>query len=303
MYGRNKTETEVIDMTNGKKPSAVAEPKANSEETGAMAQTDRPCERYEPIKDPFGKNIGSADLFRHRQLEELQALVRSCVSQQVMGLITGPPGSGKTTCVRSVTDELPSHKYTVVYLGQDQIGTNLLTRFAASLGLQAKRYRAHLTMQISRWLIDNLESGGKEVALIVDEAHLLDDGMLEEFRLMTNASYDRLSPLTLILLGQAPLRLRLRSAKFEALSQRLRYRFRLEGLNQDETTRYIQLRLLAAGMAPEVFSQDAFHQIFQLCEGLPRRVNNLCSLALLRAKVMKRSTIDAAFINELADLD
>lgn len=220
-----------------------------------------------------------------------------------MGLITGPPGCGKTTGIRSVTDELPSHKYTVVYLGQDQDGTNLLSRFAATLGLQARRYRSHLTMQISRWLMDNLDAGGKEIVLVVDEAHLLDDGMLQEFRLMTNANYDRQSPLTLILLGQPLLRLRLKSSTFEALSQRLTYRFRLEGLDQDETIRYIQLRLSSAGLPPDLFSPDALHQIFQVCQGLPRKINNLCSLALLKAKAMKLWTIDAAFLNQLTDLD
>jgi len=33
---------------------------------------------------------------------------------------------------------------------------------------------------------------------VVDEAHLLEDSTLEELRLMTNADYDRQSPLTLI---------------------------------------------------------------------------------------------------------
>ena len=290
-------------MTKEKSPNSVVKPIAVSEEVGEKTETEDVLKTYEPIADPFGKNIGGVDLFRHQQLEELQELVRTCVSQQAMALITGPPGSGKTTGIRSVTDELPSHKYSVVYLGQDQDSSNLLSRFATSLGLQARRYRARITMQISQWLMDNLESGGKEVLLIVDEAHLLDDSMLEDFRLMTNANYDRQSPLTLILLGQPSLRLRLKSSKFEALSQRLRYRFRLEGLNHDETTRYIQLRLISAGMAADLFSQDALHRIFQLCEGLPRRINNLCSLALLRAKAMKRSTLDAAFLNELADLD
>ncbi len=290
-------------MTQGKKSISVVKSVADPECAGEMTGAEDVGESNELIADPFGKNIGSADLFRHQQLEELQALVRTCVSQQAMGLITGPPGSGKTTGIRSVTDELPSHKYSVVYLGQDQIGSNLLNRFAASLGLQAKRYRAHLALQISHWLMDNLESGGKAVVLVVDEAHLLDDGMLEEFRLMTNANYDRQSPLALILLGQPPLRIRLKSSRFEALSQRLRYRFRLEGLDQDETTQYIKLRLSSAGVPPDLFSQDALHQIFQICEGLPRRINNLCSLALLRAKAQKRSTLDAAFIDDLADLD
>lgn len=257
----------------------------------------------EPIADAFGKNIGLADFFRHQQLDELQALLRTCITQQSMALVTGPPGSGKTTAVRTVTDELPSHKYSVVYLGQDQIGANLLSRFAACLGLQAKRFRMQLTLQISQWLTDNLESGGKEVVLVIDEAHLLDDAMLEEFRLMTNANYDRQSPLTLILVGQPPLRLRLKSSGFDALSQRLRYRFRLEGLNQEETLRYVRLRLSSAGLPPDFFSHDALLQIFQICEGLPRRINNLCSLAMLRAKARKLDCVDAAFLTELADQD
>jgi Type II secretory pathway, component ExeA (predicted ATPase) len=90
-------------------------------------------------------------------------------------------------------------------------------------------------MQISQWLLDNLSTGGKEIVLVIDEAHLLDDNALEEFRLMTNADYDRESPLTIILMGQPVLRLRLKSADFESLKQRFRYRYCLEGLDQDET--------------------------------------------------------------------
>ena len=158
-------------MTKDKSSNPVVKPITVPEEAGKVPGAESQSKTYEPIADPFGKNIGGADLFRYQQLDELQALVQTCVNQQAMALITGPPGSGKTTGIRSVTDELPSHKYSVVYLGQDQNSSNLLSRFAASLGLQAKRYRAHLTMQISQWLMDNLESGGKEVLLIVDEAH------------------------------------------------------------------------------------------------------------------------------------
>lgn len=255
------------------------------------------------IADPFGKGTAAEQFFEHNQLQELQAIVKASINQKVLASVTGPPGVGKTTAVRSVTDELPGHKYSVVYLGQDQNGTNLLRRFATSLGIQPRRYRAHLAMQLSQWLLDNLSGGGKEIVLVVDEAHLLEDAVLEELRLMTNADYDRQSPITLILLGQPALRHRLKSPNFEALSQRLRYRYCLEGLDQDETIRYIQLRLSAAGVRPELFSPDALLLIFQLSEGVLRRINNLCSLALLKAKSQKHTTIDAAFIKEMAELD
>jgi type II secretory pathway predicted ATPase ExeA len=253
--------------------------------------------------DPFGKSTGTEQFFKHNQLEELQTIIRASINQKVVASITGPPGVGKTTAVRSVTDELPAHKYSVVYLGQDQNGTNLLKRFAALLGVQPKHHRNNLAMQVSQWLLDNLSGGGKEIVLIVDEAHLLEDSTLEELRLMTNADYDRQSPLTLVLLGQPALRHRLKAPNFEALRQRLRYKYCLEGLDQDETSRYIQQRLSGAGLSPELFANEALLLIFQISEGILRRINNLCSLALLKAKAKKRSTIDAAFVSEIAELD
>lgn len=257
----------------------------------------------EPAADPFGKNVADEHIFKHHQLEELRELIQSAIRQQVMALVTGPPGVGKTTAVRSVTAELPSHKYSTVYLGQDQSSINVLRRFAHCLGIQPKFHRSRLAMQISQWLLDNLSAGGKAIVLIVDEAHLLDDSTLEEFRLMTNANYDRESPLTVLFLGQPILRLRLKSSEFEALAQRVPYRYCLEGLDEDESANYIQLRLSAAGLSSDIFSAEALQYIFQACQGVPRRINNLCLLALLRAKSKKLQIIEAAFLKELADLD
>jgi type II secretory pathway predicted ATPase ExeA len=178
-----------------------------------------------------------------------------------------------------------------------------LRRFAVALGIQPKVYRDRLAMQISQWLLDNLSTGGKEIVLVIDEAHLLDDNALEEFRLMTNADYDRESPLTIILMGQPVLRLRLKSVDFESLKQRFRYRYCLEGLDQDETVNYIQRRLEVAGAPSDTFLPDALQYIFQMCQGVPRKINNLCSLAMLKAKSKKLETINAALLKELADLE
>jgi len=253
--------------------------------------------------DPFGKDVATDELFKHQQLSQLQEMLKVSISTKVGMLVTGPAGSGKTTSVRSVTDGLPAHKYSVIYLGQDRNGTNVLRRFLSALGLSAKRHHAHLSMQASQWLSDNLEAGGKEILLVIDEAHVLPDELLEDLRLMTNSDYDRKAPLTLILLGQPVLRLRLKAPDFDALSQRLRYRFRLEGLNQDETTQYINTRLAAAGLPTDLFSADALQYVFHVSEGLPRRINNVCSLSILRAKTAKRATVDLAFIKEMIELD
>jgi type II secretory pathway predicted ATPase ExeA len=268
-----------------------------------MTKTRDRAAVVEPISDPFGKNIANEDLFRHPQFEELRSMIKNSIIGQTGMLLTGPPGTGKTAAVRSVTDELASHKYTVVYVGQDQSSANVLRRFAVAVGIQPKHYRDKLAMQISQWLIDNLSTGGKEIVLVVDEAHLLDDKALEDFRLMTNANYDRQSPLAIILMGQPLLRLRLKSGDFESLTQRLRYRYCLEGLDEDETASYIRQRLTVAGLSPDIFLPDALQYIFQTCQGVPRKINNLCSLATLKAKSKKLEAINVALIKELADLE
>lgn len=278
------------------------------EASGSIVEvTQQRIEVYDEIEriagDPFGKDIATAELFEHGQLRELREMIRTSVVNQLGMLITGPAGSGKTTALRSVTDELPSNKYAVSYLGQDRDGTNVLRRFVGKLGLTARHHHAHLSLQVSQWLQDNLEAGGKNVVLVVDEAHLLPDSLLEDLRLMTNADYDQKSPLTLILLGHHSLRMRLKAPDFDALFQRLRYRFRLEGFNLEETTQYISRRLIAAGLSPHIFTDDSAEFIFHLSEGLPRRINNICSLALLKAKTTKRSKVDLDLLKEMDELD
>ncbi|GEM_PF-327818 len=253
------------------------------------------------LADPFGKRIASEDIFKHHQLEELRELVKTAIVQHSMALVSGPPGVGKTTGVRSVTDELPVNKYTVVYLGQDQNGANMVRRFTECLGLRAKGFRFNHVLQISQWLADNLKNGGKRITLVVDEAHLLDDQTLEDLRLLSNADYDRQSPLSLILLAQPWLRARLKSPFFEPLMQRLRYRYSLDGLSKEETDQYIRGRLTAAGLNSDFFSDEAIHQVFAYSEGIPRRINNLCSHLLLKARIAGISTVDAALVKFVAE--
>jgi type II secretory pathway predicted ATPase ExeA len=262
----------------------------------------RPTDTNPPTTSlPFGKNIAPEEVFTYCQFEELKRLLRLAVEHKSPMLVTGEAGVGKTTTVSAVLSELPTNKYSVAYLGQDQDGSNLIRRLAASLGLQPKRFRTHAWLQIGQFLSDNLLEQSKTPVVVIDEAHLLDDGTLEDLRLLTNADFDRFSPLALVLLGQLSLRTRLKAPGLEALNQRLRFRYALEGFTEEETSAYIRHCLRSADLPEDFFSVEATKAIFFASRGIAREINNICTLALLKAQAEDLPKIDVKLVRQILD--
>jgi type II secretory pathway predicted ATPase ExeA len=218
-----------------------------------------------------------------------------------MTLVTGESGVGKTTAVHAAICDLPRNRYSIVYLGNDQDGSNLIRRLASGLGLQAKTLRKQAWMQIGQLLSDNLLEQGKTPVVVIDEAHLLDDATLEDLRLLTNADFDRTSPLALIFLAQLPLRTRLKAPSFEAFNQRLRFRYALEGFTEEETAAYIRHHLRLAGAPEDLFSLEAVKLLFLASRGIARELNNYATLAILRAQAIGVSKIDVKLMRQVLD--
>jgi len=250
---------------------------------------------------PFTKSVADSDVLSYAQLEELRQVLKRAVEEKSMALVTGEAGVGKTTGVRSFIQQLPTNKFTVVYSGQTQDGLTIWDGLARSLGITPKRFRPHTRMQINQFLSDNLIEQGKDIILVIDEAHLLTNSTLEEIRLLTNADFDRTSPLTVILVGQLSLRTRLKSVGFEALSQRLKYRYALEGFTEEDTAHYIKHRLRIASVKDDLFTPDAIRRIFLASQGIPREINNLCAAAYLNAQNSGSTKIDGKLVGYLLD--
>lgn len=250
---------------------------------------------------PFRKDLAPDEIFAYSQLAEIKRLVRLAIEHKSPLLLSGEAGVGKTTAIHAATCELPTNKYTVLYLGQDRDGANLIRRLAIGLGLQPKTFRNQTWMQIGQLLSDNLAEQGKLPVVVIDEAHLLDDPTLEDLRLLTNADFDRTAPIALILLGQLPLRSRLKSPFFEALSQRLRFRYALEGFTEEETTAYIRHHLRLVDLPEDLFSAEAAKAIFLASRGISREINNFCTAALLKAQSNSAAKIDAKLMRQVLD--
>src|SRR5204862_7040303 len=86
---------------------------------------------------------------------------------------------------------------------------------------------------------------------------------------------------------------RLRRPDLRQLDQRIAIRCRLEPLSKNETFRYIEHRLRAAGLAGSLpFTRAAMARVYSRSRGTPRAVNLVCDRALLAAYSTGARVID-----------
>jgi type II secretory pathway predicted ATPase ExeA len=250
-------------------------------------------------RTPFRKDVGYSELYRYPQLELLFERLAATAHDGTGLLVTGRAGCGKTTAVRAFLESLGA-KYRVVYLGQYQKGTALFARLGLEFGIRTNligsKRMVNLVQRVSE------ESGaGRKIVLIIDEAHLLERPTFEDIRLLTNADMDRRSPMSLILIGQKWLRGMLRTDAQEALYQRLRLRFALEGLTEDETGQYIHHHLELAGTKKNLFDEASIRLIFAASDGILREINNICYEALLVAASRKSAKVTDSIVEWVID--
>jgi len=256
-------------------------------------------EVYGLEKSPFLKDVELKSMYRYPQLEQLFERLAMTTQDGSGLLITGRAGSGKTTATRAYLSSLDA-RYRVIYLGQFQHGTALFARLGEQFGLRTNMWSKKRMLQLTQ-SISRESASGRRLVLIVDEAHLLDQTTFEDLRLLTNADMDSRSPMSLIVIGQRWLRQTLRHSKYEALYQRLRLRFALEGLSEIETCDYIHHHLSLSGCTRMPFTKAAMRAVFMASDGILREVNNICFEALLAGAERNEKRIDEQLVEWVVD--
>jgi type II secretory pathway predicted ATPase ExeA len=256
---------------------------------------DRLRAHYGFTRMPFGKDLAPGMLHTHRAHGEAVARISWCVSEQLIGVITGECGAGKTVAARAAVSTMDASRHTIIYLGAPGVGLRgVYTSIVTSLGGQPRFHNASLIPQAQDLLAAEHAERGKQVVLIIDEAHLLPAEALEGIRCLGNASMDQIAPFCLLLLGQPTLRRQLRLGTFAALDQRVGLRYTISGLDQAETGSYITHHLALAGRADTMFTDDAVGLIHTVSRGLPRLINTLAVQSLIAAFAASKSLVDEA---------
>ncbi len=200
--------------------------------------------------------------------------------------LTGEVGTGKTTLVRSLLEQLPEQAQIALVLNPRLSPMEFLQVICDELGVVVppaeRRSGKALVDGLNRHLL-TAHAAGRRVVLIVDEAQNLSAEVLEQLRLLTNLETAKQKLLQIILIGQEELRDLLARNDLRQLAQRITGRYHLEALDRADTAAYVRHRVTVAGGTTDLFSRRALNTIHAEAGGIPRLINVISDRALLGA--------------------
>jgi general secretion pathway protein A len=218
-------------------------------------------------------------------------------------VITGEVGAGKTTLVEQLWSQLDRNTYVMARVVTTQVsGDDLLRLILANFGLGETpgTDKATLLRRFEHMVRDQRRVG-RRVLLVVDEVQNLSLGALEELRMLSNITVDGRASVQTILLGQPQFRPTLASKDVEQLRQRVLASYHLGPLTEDETRQYIEHRLRTVGWRDNpLWTDGAFTAVFRQTDGIPRRINTLCSRVLLYGALEEAHEINAGMVDATA---
>ena len=266
-----------------------------------------PSENFYGFREnPFSLTPNPRFLHRTRHAHEtLGRLTRGILDRKGLTLLSGDVGTGKTTLLYTAL-----HLLNVSPAVQNKIGTAVivhptLTRdefleaVLDEFDVPCPATRRDLRLEaLLKLLLDVRRKGGVAV-LVVDEAQMLSDDVLEEIRDLLSLQTSREKLLQIVLCGQPEIEAKLDGIKLRSGESLVAVRCHTAPLSLKDTHEYVQHRLRIAGARSDaLFTPEAVDAIHMHTNGIPRLINLLCGQALSVAASYKAARVFPYMVDE-----
>jgi type II secretory pathway predicted ATPase ExeA len=263
-------------MLGGVQPNAVSPGQAEAEPAADGG--------HRPHAAPFQAGMDPELLWLGRRHQEiLDQLASGVRGQGGVLLLTGGAGTGKTILAKALLDRLrPDTLIARVNYGQhDPLDFSREISQAWGVGDPAATREEFYTRLPA--FLDEAAGRGKGVLLFVDEAQTLSQDLFTEIgHLAIVAEEAGQTHLSILLIGQDKLETILARPENARLAKRITVRCVTAPLTSGEVREYVAHQLKVAGAGRPEFTEDGLREIASASQGVPRLINTIADLALLR---------------------
>jgi len=238
-------------------------------------------DHYQLSHDPFAPRVPGFKFFPAQRKPVLGQLHHLARYSQLMLVVTGPVGSGKTLLRQALvaSTNKQSVQSVVVSARGASDAASVLGQVAQSLEVAQPEVQAILSKVVQ------LALTGQEVYLLVDDAEQLDESALQAL-LELAAGVPEGRP-HVFLFGEPSLIAGLEEIHVE--EERFHV-IELAPYSEEETREYLEQRLEGAGRGIEVFTREQLVDIHENSDGWPGNINQVARDTLIEAMIASRTT-------------
>lgn len=240
-------------------------------------------------------------------------------------MLTGEDGSGKTTFIRAVLDELPAQSITVIPLSAEKLSFSLLldTVITKLGGTVEQDYTISLAdtpaaatanqplaplediapriRALHAALLATCAEHEGSVVIVIDDAHQLPVKTLKDFHWLSVLETQGKKLLQTILIGNATLLLKLEMPQLQQLKRRMATSGELRPFTFEESFVYLVTRIrtkVGPRLATPLFSVEALRLLARHGKGNPRTLNTLANAALHAGTARQQKPISGPLMLE-----
>lgn len=250
---------------------------------------------------PFSKEIDDRDLWLPASKVQIVEALLEAAFERASALLVGDPGVGKTCVLRALRYRLPDAGFRLSYCHNATLGRrDFYRQLCLVLGLSPKATAAAVFYAISSH-IEDLSKERVHPVLLLDEAHLLHQDVLDHLHILLNYQWDSKALLSVFLVGLPELWGRLELRRNRSLTSRVHHRITIGPALADDSAEYIRYRLAKAGCKKEIFSSDAVALTHEASSGMLRDIDRIATACLKAAARVKHRIVDRELVLRVLD--